>query len=229
MRNSRPHFGIAAVATASLTTLAAVAAPVSEPYGRNVEQWGLYELALAGPTNGNPFLEVRFAARFAQGYDSIEVPGFYDGDGTYRVRFMPKTQGKWSYATVSSAPELNGVTGEFTVIKPSAGNHGPVGVTNTFHFAYADGTPYKQLGTTCYVWTHQPDALQQQTLQTLAGAPFNKIRFCVFPKRYFWNTNEPPWRYRITRSRRDSGASIHSAATPPASTCARASGTIRTW
>ena len=58
--------------------------------------------------------------------------------------------------------------------------------------AYADGTPYKQLGTTCYVWTHQPDALQQQTLRTLAGSPFNKLRFCVFPKRYSWNTNEPP-------------------------------------
>jgi hypothetical protein len=155
-------------------------------------QWSLYELALAGPTNGNPFLEVRFAARFAQGYDSIEVPGFYDGDGVYRVRFMPKTQGQWSYATVSSAPELNGATGEFNSIKPSPGNHGPVGVTNTFHFSYADGTPYQQLGTTCYVWTHQPDALQEQTLRTLAESPFNKIRFCVFPKRYSWNTNEPP-------------------------------------
>ena len=65
-------------------------------------------------------------------------------------------------------------------------------MTNTFHFAYADGTPYKQLGTTCYVWTHQPDALQEQTLKTLAASPFNKIRFCVFPKRYSWNTNEPP-------------------------------------
>ncbi len=193
MRVLRKFLGMVAVATASLTSLTAAVAPiVSERYDRGVEQWGLYELALAGPTNGNPFLEVRFAARFAQGYDSIEVPGFYDGDGVYRVRFMPKAQGRWGYATVSSALELNGVTGEFTVIKASPGNHGPVGVTNTFHFAYADGTSYKQLGTTCYAWTHQPDPLQQQTLRTLAQSPFNKIRFCIFPKRYSWNTNEPP-------------------------------------
>lgn len=156
-----------------------------------VEQWGLYEVAINGPTNGNPFLDVRFAAKFVQGYDSIEVPGFYDGDGIYRVRFSPAKQGAWKYETLSGAAELNGKSGEFTVTKPSGANHGPVCVTNTFHFAYADGTPYKQLGTTCYVWTHQSDGLQEQTLKTLATSPFNKLRFSVFPKRYTWNTNEP--------------------------------------
>jgi hypothetical protein len=156
-----------------------------------VEQWGVFEIALPDPTNGNPFLDVRFAARFSQDYDSTEVPGFYDGDGTYRVRFMPEKPGNWKYTTVSSAKELDGKTGAFTVIKPSADNHGPVRVSNTFHFAYADGKPYKQLGTTCYAWTHQDEALQEQTLKTLAAAPFNKIRFCIFPKRYNWNTNEP--------------------------------------
>ncbi len=156
-----------------------------------VERWGVYEITLQGPTNGNPFLDVRFAARFAQGYDSVEVPGFYDGDGIYRVRFSPEKLGAWQYETLSSAAELSGKTGEFTVTKPSANNHGPVRVTNMFHFAYADGTPYKQLGTTCYVWTHQPEESQEQTLKTLAASPFNKIRFCVFPKRYTWNTNEP--------------------------------------
>ena len=66
-------------------------------------------------------------------------------------------------------------------------------MANTFHFAYADGTPYKPLGTTCYVWQLQEDGLQQQTLKTLSESPFNKIRFCVFPKRYEWNNNEPPF------------------------------------
>jgi hypothetical protein len=156
-----------------------------------VERWGVYEVTLKGPTNGNPFLDVRFAARFAQGGDSIEVPGFYDGDGNYRVRFSPERLGAWKYETTSHAAELNGKTGEFTVAKPSANNHGSVRVTNTFHFAYADGTTYEELGTTCYVWTHQPNELQEQTLKTLAASPFNKMRFCVFPKRYQWNTNEP--------------------------------------
>jgi hypothetical protein len=168
--------------------LAAGSAPAA---GQTVGQWGMYEVALPGPTNGNPFLDVRFAAEFTQDGNAIDVPGFYDGDGIYRVRFMPDKLGNWKYRTVASAPELNGKTGGFTVTKPSPNNHGPVRVAHTCHFAYADGTPYKELGTTCYVWEWQDEALQEQTLKTLASAPFNKIRFCVFPKRYVWNTNEP--------------------------------------
>ena len=111
---------------------------------QTVEQWGIHEIVLKGPTNGNPFLNVRFAAKFSQGYASIEVPGFYDGDGKFRVRFSPEKQGNWKYETASSAPELNGKTGEFAATKPAAGNHGPVRVANTFHFAYADGTPTRE-------------------------------------------------------------------------------------
>ena len=165
--------------------VAGLAAPI------NVEQWGVFEISLPGPTNGNPFLEVKLSARFTQGDAAIAADGFYDGHGIYCVRFMPEKLGEWKYETASSAAELNGQTGAFTVTEPSAQNHGPVHVANTFHFAYADGTPYKQLGTTCYVWQLQEEALQEQTLKTLAASPFNKIRFCVFPKRYTWNTNEP--------------------------------------
>ena len=64
-------------------------------------------------------------------------------------------------------------------------------VANQFHFAHADGTPYFPFGTTCYAWTHQPLALQDQTLETLRFAGFNKIRMGVFPKDYPFNTNEP--------------------------------------
>ena len=156
-----------------------------------VAQWGVYEIALRGPTNGNPFLDVKFSARFTQGTKAVEANGFYDGDGSYRVRFMPEKQGEWRYVTASSSAELNGKSGRFAVVNPSRQNHGLVRVADTYHFTYADGTPYKELGTTCYVWQLQPEALQEQTLKTLASSPFNKIRFCVFPKRYTWNTNEP--------------------------------------
>jgi hypothetical protein len=156
-----------------------------------IEQWGTYEVALSGPTNGNPFLDVQFSAMFTQGDSKIEADGFYDGDGMYRVRFMPEQTGEWRYTTKSSTANLNGKTGTFTVSKASPQNHGPVRVAHTYHFAYEDGTAYKELGTTCYVWEWQPESLQQQTLKTLATVPFNKIRFCVFPKRYTWNTNEP--------------------------------------
>jgi hypothetical protein len=158
---------------------------------KTVEQWGVFEIALNGPTNGNPFLDVQLSARFTQGVSTIVANGFYDGDGIYRVRFMPEKPGEWHYVTKSSSAELNGKTGDFTVTPPSPGNHGPVRVANTFHFAYADGKPFKELGTTCYAWTHQNDQLEEQTLKTLATSPFNKLRMCIFPKWYDWNRGEP--------------------------------------
>src|SRR5450756_1539233 len=114
-----------------------------------VEQWGMFEVALHGPTNGNPFIDVKFGAQFKQGDFVVAADGFYDGDGIYRVRFMPEKTGEWRYETVSSARALNGKKGAFTVVKPAADNCGPVRVANTYHFAYADRSPYKELGTTC--------------------------------------------------------------------------------
>jgi len=158
-----------------------------------VQQWDIFELALAGPAGGNPFLDVEFSARFTHaGGSAVTVTGFYDGDGTYRLRFSPNQPGEWTYETQSNLHELSGQRGAFTCTPPAKGNHGPVRVHNTFHFQYADSTPYRQIGTTCYAWVHQDDALQEQTLATLRSSPFNKIRMCVFPKWYAYNRSEPP-------------------------------------
>jgi hypothetical protein len=158
-----------------------------------VEQWGIFEVALEGSAAGNPFLDNTFTATFSQKHRVVEVEGFYDGEGIYRVRFMPDTTGSWSYTTSSNLAELSGQAGSFEVKAAGAGNHGPVRVAHTYHFAYADGTPFKQIGTTCYAWTHQGDALEEQTLATLKTAPFNKMRMCVFPKHYSFNENEPDY------------------------------------
>lgn len=91
----------------------------------------------------------------------------------------------------SDIRDLEGRQGSFNCVAPSTNNHGPVGVVNSFRFAYADGTPYLPVGTTCYVWNLQGDELEEQTLRTLDQAPFNKLRMCVFPKRYTFNMNEP--------------------------------------
>jgi hypothetical protein len=174
------------LALALVFTQAAAAQPE-----KTVEQWGVFEVSLRGPASGNPFLEVQFAAEFRLKNRVVTPDGFYDGDGVFRVRFMPDAQGAWSYVTRSNRPELDGKAGEFRCVPPSQGNHGPVAVRNTWHFGYADGTPYFPFGTTCYAWAHQGDKLEEQTLATLRAAPFNKMRMCVFPKDYAYNKNEP--------------------------------------
>ncbi len=158
-----------------------------------VEKWDRFEVVLEGPQSGNPFIEVQITAEFTNEEDKITVPGFYDGTGIYKVRFMPSRVGVWNYRTKSNVKDLDQITGTFHCSAPSHNNHGPVQIRNKYHFGYADGTPYRQVGTTCYVWVHQTEALQLQTLETLKKSPFNKLRMCVFPKDYLYNKNEPPF------------------------------------
>lgn len=163
-----------------------------------IEQWDIFELGMSGPSEGNPFCEVTLQAAFTLKDDKtaknvIIVSGFYDGNGEYRIRFMPQQQGIWSYVTTSNSSRLDGITGEFVCIPPAEGNHGMVRVANQYHFAFDDGGRYYPFGTTCYAWVHQGDALENETLQTLQKAPFNKVRMCVFPKNYVGNSNEPEY------------------------------------
>ena len=160
---------------------------------KKIEKWGMFELVLQGPETGNPFKEVDLKATFKYKHRAVEVDGFYDGEGVYKIRFMPDKNGEWTYQTSSNCQELDSEKGNFICTEPLENNHGPVRIDNKYHFAYEDGTSFYQLGTTCYVWSHQGDELEEQTLETLKEAPFNKLRMCVFPKKYDFNQNEPEY------------------------------------
>jgi hypothetical protein len=152
-------------------------------------KWAAFEIELNGPDHGNPFTDVELSADFSSNGTSLTVPGFYDGEGTYRIRLLVPESGSWSFTTASNARSLNGISGSFEA--GVAASRGIVRVADQFHFAYDDGTPHVPVGTTSYVWTHQGDALEEETLKTLANGPFNKMRMCVFPKSYLFNENEP--------------------------------------
>lgn len=157
----------------------------------STSRWDIFELVLEGPDQGNPFIDITLEADFHNEGQTVRIYGFYDGEGIYRLRFMPCMEGVWTYRTVSNVPSLHNIQGQMVCLAPAAGNHGPVRVKNTFHFAHEDGTPYIPVGTTCYAWTQQPEELERETLEMLRSSPFNKLRMCVFPKFYQFNTNEP--------------------------------------
>jgi hypothetical protein len=177
------------VAAASAPTLsAAAAAPASSG---SIARWDAFELSLNGPSSGNPFIDVTLAATFTLKNRSLTVEGFYDGEGVYKVRFMPDDLGDWTWTTTSNQPALHAKSGTFQCVAPDAGNHGLVSVRDSFHFGYADGTPYVECGTTCYAWAFQAESTQRQTIETLSRSPFNKLRMCIFPKWYQHNRKEP--------------------------------------
>lgn len=155
-----------------------------------VEKWGVFEASIQGSAQGNPFLEQKVTGKFVGDHEEKEVPGFYDGNGIYRVRFMPSFEGIYHYEIRCTASDET-VEGSFEAVAPAANNHGPVRVANKYGFAYEDGNVYQPIGTTCYAWACQSMELQEQTLETLRGSSFNKIRFCFFPKFYQYNEHEP--------------------------------------
>ena len=177
------RLGAASVAAAlEPGLLAAASAPtVSAAAAKTVEQWGMFEFALTGPATGNPYKDVTLTADFTLGHRTIRVKGFYDGNATYRIRFMPDATGAWSYTTASSAPALAEHSGQFTCTAPSPGNHGPVGTAHQYHFQHSDGTPYFPFGTTTYAYLFTSD---DNAAACLAGLRpyFNKTRVCVLPK-----------------------------------------------
>lgn len=154
------------------------------------EKWGLVELSFTGKTEGNPFTDYEIEAEFSSEDENVKIYGFYDGDGVYKVRFMPSFEGMYSYKVYGSFSEET-YAGTIEVAAAGDGNHGPVHPYLKRYLAYADETPYYSIGTTCYAWVNQSEELQKKTLETLENSCFNKIRFCFFPKYYTYNYHEP--------------------------------------
>jgi len=78
-----------------------------------IEKWDVFELTLKGPSAGNPFMGTDLLARFTNGDKVYEQEGYYDGNGIYKIRFMPDKEGAWSYVTTSNKKELNNRKGNF--------------------------------------------------------------------------------------------------------------------
>lgn len=145
--------------------------------------YAMLEIALRGPDEPIPADRAPFWADFKHESGAAKrVPGFWDGGNRYLARFAPEREGRWTWTTYSEAVELAGTTGTVTVAPPGQAGHGPVRVAGIFHFAHADGTPYRPVGATVYNWLHQPPERFAATVDSLAEAGFNKLRFMVFPQ-----------------------------------------------
>ena len=58
-----------------------------------IEKWDVFETEYNGKTEGNPFVDYEIRATFSYSDKRVEVGGFYDGDGIYKIRFMPEEAG----------------------------------------------------------------------------------------------------------------------------------------
>ena len=126
------------------------------------------------------------AAEFTFGNEKKTVPGFYAGNGVYKVRYLPKQVGEYCWkvsGVVCAEGQGNCVASDLPGMVKADGKA----------FRFENGQLFHPFGTTVYALISQADELIEQTMQTLANTPFNKLRMCVFPKDYDFNKNEPTY------------------------------------
>lgn len=150
-----------------------------------MKKYEMFELEFRGEIPKDSQVETDIIAVFSCGENEWTVKGFYDGSGIYKVRFLPRTEGNYTWK-VYGVVEAEGKE----ECERSEDSHGMV-LAEGNHFKYQDGMKYLPFGTTVYGLVHQPEDLIEQTIETLRSAPFNKIRHCVFPKHYEYCHDEP--------------------------------------
>lgn len=131
----------------------------------------------------NPFM-VSFEANVtAPDGTTFKLPGYFDGDGTWKIRLSPTLEGKWSFVTKSEIKELDGKTAEFTCVKQTNPNiHGVLRVdqAHPHHFIYEDGTRFFLQGYEYdWLWAldmDKPDVpTVEATLDLIAKYGFNWV------------------------------------------------------
>ncbi|MCH9004555.1 MAG: DUF5060 domain-containing protein [Proteobacteria bacterium] len=92
---------------------------------QSVEQWKRFDISLPDTSwSGNAY-DVVLTAEFTH-VDSGEVKtqfGFYAGNETWKIYFMPNRTGNWTYATTCADSDLNDITGSFSATAPSISGH----------------------------------------------------------------------------------------------------------
>lgn len=111
----RPQHGIGI----SLCVLSIAALPVR---AADVEVWDRHAITLINASySGNPFeLEVGATFTHTATGTAITMPGFYHSGDTWRINFMPRLTGEWTYVTASADSDLDNVSGSITAV-PSSG------------------------------------------------------------------------------------------------------------
>jgi hypothetical protein len=93
-------------------------------------------------------LDATFTGPSGQSYT---IPGFYDGHGTWRVRFSPNEVGAWTYATCAQPADANlEQTGAFVVTVGQERGFLKATPGRVWGFCYESGESAFLLGDTMY-------------------------------------------------------------------------------
>jgi len=144
-----------------------------------IKTWEVFEITLKSTaqaqnpyveflkTGDQPFLTATFTGTDGRSQGKIiKVPGFWDGENTWKIRFTPPIDGTWKYETVSQDRKMNRKKGSITVsgwteeeknINPARRGFMVVNGSDPRkgrYFTYTDGTPVLWIADTWWDWTN---------------------------------------------------------------------------
>ena len=167
--------------------------------------WTPIELELSGDVHvDNPYETVELETTFEhESGESIRVPGFWDGDDTWKVRFAPVKSGIWEWSTTAdpSVDELSDSgtldVGEYAGANPIRKNGFLRVGENDRSIVHDDGTPFFWLGDTA--WPAAAKATPEEWRRYLAkrsSQGFNVVQTNALPQ---WDASRPRGRYPFGR------------------------------
>jgi hypothetical protein len=111
----------------------------------SASRWTPVDIPFTADPGGRLAFDIEFSATFVEeSGESLTVPGYWDGENHFVVRFSPPSEGNWSYVTSSSLPTLDELRGSVKAGPALAGQRGPIGIApdDSRRFVYADGSRY---------------------------------------------------------------------------------------
>ena len=160
----------------------------------DVPQYQPHDFTFAATVSGNPFdvvLEGEFSGPNGQ---LLRIPGFYDGDGKWKIRFSPPASGIWQMRTSSPVAALNVKTDQIQSTPNRNPNvHGVLRVDpqHPYHFLFEDGSRFFLMGYEAD-WLWGADMLDPQRkvmhrlIDQIAARGFNYVLVNVYAHDTRW-------------------------------------------
>ena len=165
----------------------------------SANQWDVVEISFEVSTVPIDMFEVEFGVTFTGDSDvSLKIPGFFNGDNEFLVRFTPPSAGNWKYVTHSPISQLDGNQGSVDAVAASDGRRGGIAVDPNVprQFHNENGNNYYPIAFECdwlfALHSENSDDIPKtrKFVDTLADSGFNQVLMNVFAYDVKWKKDD---------------------------------------
>ncbi|EWH13638.1 hypothetical protein KLA_08745 [Cellulophaga geojensis KL-A] len=160
-----------------------------------IPKWEVLDITFTANQNVASPYTANFYAIFTHSNGTVQqVPGFYNGNKEWVIRFSSSLEGNWKFTTYADLKKIHHKKGSVTVSSAATNNHGALVIpkNDPQNFYYEDGTPYFLLAFECD-WLYALDyhnkkglPKTEHLLNLLNQNGFNQVVMNVFSYDVSW-------------------------------------------